>query len=493
MRRARFSWRRIAPAAAAVLLVLGGLRYGLPLWLVRRANMGESSRPLPLMAAPSPRDRVMVLAPHCDDETLACGGLIAKAVQAGAQVRVVLLTNGDGFRYAAERLFEEIEVPPGDYLKMAAERQRESVDAVSALGLAARNVTFLGYPDGGTAQMWLRYWYPGNPYTSPHTRDSRNPYPNSLRPGVPYCGRSVIEDLKTVIAGFKPTVVFCPHPNDNHLDHWALYCCTLAALHEAKMLDRVKLRLYLVHRGDWPQPQGLHPSLAMSPPGKMIGLGTRWQSLPLGRGLARRKRLAIMRYHTQILVTRRFLLSFARSSELFGALPVGYLPLVKPGTIKVDGRTGDWRGIAPAIPDPVQDQGPVTAVPSADLAVVYAASDGRRLFVRLDLWKRASSALRYDVHIHDLSAGKVGPPRICALRPGRSSPGAEFRVGGRCIEMSVPWPGRPASDGIMLGAQSGFRNYLLDETACVLLKARSGAGARPMRAVHSRGGGRRAI
>jgi LmbE family N-acetylglucosaminyl deacetylase len=42
--------------------------------------------------------KVVVLAPHMDDETLGCGGTIARHVQAGAQVTVVFLTDG---RYGA--------------------------------------------------------------------------------------------------------------------------------------------------------------------------------------------------------------------------------------------------------------------------------------------------------------------------------------------------------------------------------------------------------
>lgn len=38
--------------------------------------------------------KVVVLAPHMDDETLGCGGTIARHVQAGAQVTVVFLTDG---------------------------------------------------------------------------------------------------------------------------------------------------------------------------------------------------------------------------------------------------------------------------------------------------------------------------------------------------------------------------------------------------------------
>ena len=38
--------------------------------------------------------RIVVLAPHMDDETLGCGGTIARHVRAGAQVTVIFLTDG---------------------------------------------------------------------------------------------------------------------------------------------------------------------------------------------------------------------------------------------------------------------------------------------------------------------------------------------------------------------------------------------------------------
>src|SRR5882724_2841134 len=38
--------------------------------------------------------KILVLAPHMDDETLGCGGTIARHAQAGADVAVVFLTDG---------------------------------------------------------------------------------------------------------------------------------------------------------------------------------------------------------------------------------------------------------------------------------------------------------------------------------------------------------------------------------------------------------------
>ncbi len=43
----------------------------------------------------SKKDRVLILAPHPDDEAIGAGGLIQRAKKAGAEVKVGLYTNGD--------------------------------------------------------------------------------------------------------------------------------------------------------------------------------------------------------------------------------------------------------------------------------------------------------------------------------------------------------------------------------------------------------------
>ena len=40
-------------------------------------------------------DRILVLAPHPDDETLGAGGVIQRALEAKAHVKIVFLTYGD--------------------------------------------------------------------------------------------------------------------------------------------------------------------------------------------------------------------------------------------------------------------------------------------------------------------------------------------------------------------------------------------------------------
>jgi len=42
-------------------------------------------------------ERLLVVAPHPDDETLGAGGLIQRVVARGGEVRIVLVTAGDGY------------------------------------------------------------------------------------------------------------------------------------------------------------------------------------------------------------------------------------------------------------------------------------------------------------------------------------------------------------------------------------------------------------
>jgi hypothetical protein len=43
-----------------------------------------------------PNERILIIAPHPDDEVLACGGLIQQALALGDSVWVVYVTAGDG-------------------------------------------------------------------------------------------------------------------------------------------------------------------------------------------------------------------------------------------------------------------------------------------------------------------------------------------------------------------------------------------------------------
>ena len=80
----------------------------------------------------------LILAPHPDDESLGCGGLIAACVAAGRIPLVVILTDGAG-SHPNSRTF-----PPD---RLRAVRGQEVRDAVACVGLPPGRVVLLGEPD----------------------------------------------------------------------------------------------------------------------------------------------------------------------------------------------------------------------------------------------------------------------------------------------------------------------------------------------------------
>lgn len=99
--------------------------------------MEPSAAPAPPELWPSPpRGRVLLLAPHPDDETLGCGGTLARHRLQGDPVRVVFLTDGSAGDPAGH-------YPAGRYVEI---RQAEARRACATLGVT--DLECWGYPDG---------------------------------------------------------------------------------------------------------------------------------------------------------------------------------------------------------------------------------------------------------------------------------------------------------------------------------------------------------
>lgn len=80
----------------------------------------------------------LVLAPHPDDESLGCGGLIAASVAAGRSPVVAILTDGAGSHPRS------LAFPPD---RLRAVRANEARIAMQQLGLPEDRLVFLGQPD----------------------------------------------------------------------------------------------------------------------------------------------------------------------------------------------------------------------------------------------------------------------------------------------------------------------------------------------------------
>lgn len=306
--------RRVSRLAARKVRSTTAGRWALALVLFMAALPAapRPPTPLPLMAAPTAVDRVLVIAPHPDDETLCCAGLLQQAARAGAAVAVVWITAGDSFEIDAivtERTWH----PQGAGLeKLGMRRIAEAHAAVDRLGVARAQQYMLGFPDRDIGALLRRP--PLMPLRSRYTGVNAVPYADAMHPGSAYTGASLRSNLREVIEEFRPTIVLAAAPQDRHPDHSASGALALELVRASH--PEIRLYYWIVHAGlKWPAPHGLHPTLALQPPACAAALP--WQALPLDATQVQGKLAALREHHTQLRVMRRFLYSFVRANELY--------------------------------------------------------------------------------------------------------------------------------------------------------------------------------
>lgn len=291
------------------------------------ATAGVAAQPVPPPAGPRPIDvaitsstRLLVLSPHPDDEVLGAGGLMRRVIAAGGRVRVVLLTSGDAFAEGVETLDGISSPTAGDYRDYGTKRESESLAALGRLGLDARSVTFLGFPDDGLCQLAKHYLSARRAFESPYTDRVRPPTTEQVIRGVRYRGVDVLREIERIMVEFEPTLLALPHPQDEHPDHCSTHVFgkdaveALARRHES---PRVRVLHYLVHYGQWPLSPDAGVGSVLSPPGGFPPNQGRWVSLALTDAEASLKKEALLAYPSQMLVIGRFMLAFGRTNELF--------------------------------------------------------------------------------------------------------------------------------------------------------------------------------
>ncbi|CAN5484083.1 hypothetical protein BH10PLA1_BH10PLA1_12690 [soil metagenome] len=221
-------------------------------------------RPIEFTAA----SRLLVIAPHPDDESLACGGLIQHAVAAGAQVRVLSVTDGDNNPWPQRVLERRVRIGPEQRVSWGRRRRSEVLAATAILGLRDSDVVFAGLPDQGLTTDLLS-------------------------------GQSALRPiLQREIESFAPTIIVSPSLHDTHPDHSA-----------AAVLVRLALR-------ESATPPGLHEYLIH---GRASFDGEVPWGVALSRGQVDMKRDAICCHRSQTLVSRKRFLSYATGEELFHA------------------------------------------------------------------------------------------------------------------------------------------------------------------------------
>lgn len=148
-----------------------------------KSTLLDAAQPLDMPDLPL-MGRVMVIAPHQDDETLGCGGTIALLRQADVPVHVLFITDGslshpNSQKYAAP--------------KLAGLREREATEALHILNVNAEDITFLRLPDGHLPAE-----------------------------GEPEFDEAV-QQIQTLLDQVKPETLFLPWQRDPHPDHRATW------------------------------------------------------------------------------------------------------------------------------------------------------------------------------------------------------------------------------------------------------------------------------
>lgn len=276
-------------------------------------------------------ERLLVVAPHPDDETLGCGGLVQVVLARGGEVRILTLTAGDGYVEAVRHEMAALSPRPDEYEDYGALRLGELANAVRVLGHGEARVDDLGLPDGGLRTLLREHWTRENPARSATTGAAAPPYDQVLDPEVRYDGADAVKAIRRVIDGLRPTLVAIPDPADAHPDHAASGLLALLALdararapaHDAGPTPKVLA--YLVHWPAWPdavapgRPEAGYPELRRPPTLPDRGLPA--VLLPLTPEQSRRKLLALEEHATQQRAMSGFLALFVRSSEPYTLFP----------------------------------------------------------------------------------------------------------------------------------------------------------------------------
>ncbi len=282
-------------------------------------------------------ERLLVIAPHPDDETIASGGLIQQVLERDGSVHVVLMTAGDGYRDALLKITPDIPPSPAEYVAYGERRLVEARAGTRELGhdrSGRIELEFLGFPDGGLKALLDEHWQRSHPERSPTTGASDPPYDKeALEPNLPYSGANLRAELERIVRETRPTMVCLPDPADIHPDHsaagtFALLAIddwqrSLAAQHHALHAEP-RVVSYLVHWPNWPggwteraPTLGELSATDIEVPNHLPARDATLASLTLTADQIAHKRAALAKYASQLEISPGFLNAFVRRNELF--------------------------------------------------------------------------------------------------------------------------------------------------------------------------------
>jgi LmbE family N-acetylglucosaminyl deacetylase len=234
-------------------------------------------------------DRVLIVAPHPDDETIGGAGVIRYCIENNIPVYVVVVTNGGSG-------------------SLDLTRYHESLNATQVLGLPSSNITFFDYTQG-VDSLFNENWDKSIDINGNHTSNF------AYEANAPYNGVSLENNFESVITNFKPTVIIYPNYEDSNPDHWGTSSFVEYTMNKLNYTGRAYT--YLVHvSAVWPFPRGYFPQSYILPPYFMSNQ-YKWNVFPVSSSDELSEYFAIKCYKSQLNNDPSYLLSFVRKNELF--------------------------------------------------------------------------------------------------------------------------------------------------------------------------------
>lgn len=244
------------------------------------AAIEGSSRPPPARELPafSAQTRLLVIAPHPDDETLAAGMLIQRVRAAGGAVQILLLTAGDNNPWPQRWLERRLRIRGDDRKRWGLRRYGELKTALQRLDVPPQSLQALGWPDLGMTDLLLTHL------------------------------DAAVATLAGAVDAFEPGIIALPSLADRHPDHSAAHVLIRLALAGQAVLPYSLT--YLIH-GDAPAA------------GSIEVAGTHAQ--------AGKKRHALAAHASQTALSGRRMRRLAGRPEHFDELPYAELGRVSAG------------------------------------------------------------------------------------------------------------------------------------------------------------------
>ncbi len=209
----------------------------------------------------------MLIAPHPDDEALACSVILQQAVCDGAAIRIVYVTDGDDNPWPQRALERRWRLSASDRKRWGKLRRAEALAALRVLGVNPADIQFLALPDQGLTDLLLRD-----------------------------CN-SALTRLIQVIDDWSPTDILAPSLSDIHPDHNAV-AVMMRLIFADFLAPGVSQWNYLVH-------------------GRSSAFFDNAVELSSSESEIAKKREAIRCHQTQIKLSRRRFLRYAGRPERF--------------------------------------------------------------------------------------------------------------------------------------------------------------------------------